>query len=62
MGISGTGRVGKAPPPMGGKNGAAGSGSAGGKSFPTKSFWLHSSGLNVKNPAEKMCVPSVFDL
>lgn len=53
MGTSGTGRGGKIPPPIGGKNGAGISGSAGGKPFPIVSFWLHNSGLKVKNPAEK---------
>ncbi|KAL4581936.1 hypothetical protein LXL04_006470 [Taraxacum kok-saghyz] len=41
MGKSGTGSGGKIPPPIGDMNGAEGSGSAGGKPFPTKSFWLH---------------------
>lgn len=61
-GKSGTVIGGRIPSAIGGKNGAGGSGSDGGKPFSMKSFWLHNSGLNVKKPAEKMCAPDFFDL
>ena len=45
-----------------GNPGSPGSPGSPGNPGNPKTFWLHSSGLNVKNPAEKTCVPAVFDL